>query len=240
MSCTTFDYQGAELELFAKATNWKRYLRSQLRPFIKGHVVEVGAGIGGTTKAMSSIDGIRSWMCIEPDVRLAQCLEHELSEVSALYPLCARSGTLFDLPPTDVFDTILYIDVLEHIEDDAAELQEAFNRLKPGGHIVVLCPAWQVLFSPFDEAVGHFRRHTKSSLRRLAPKGAAERAAFYSDIVGLLASLINLLALRQKTPNAAQIQMWDKLMVPVSRILDPITLRTLGKSVVLVWAKEGF
>lgn len=237
MNATRIDYVGDELTLFAAATNWKAYVRSALREHVVGDVAEVGAGIGATSRALANIDGVNSWTCIEPDPAMARQLSDEVAGAAYAYPVECHAGTLSDLTRTPAFDTIIYIDVLEHIDDDRAELVEALARLRPGGRIVVLCPAWQFLYSPFDKAVGHFRRHTKSSLRRVAADGMVEKAAFYLDSVGLLASMINKVALRQSMPSSSQVKFWDKAMVPLSRLADPIVLRSFGKSVVLVWTK---
>ena len=54
------EYQGKELELFEYAENWKRYFASHMKPYLKGSVLEVGAGIGGTTKVLCDATQI-SW-----------------------------------------------------------------------------------------------------------------------------------------------------------------------------------
>ena len=66
---------------------------------------------------------------------------------------------------------MLYIDVLEHIEHDLDELARAASHLAPGGHLVVLAPAHQALFSDFDRAIGHYRRYNRAGLQKLAPAG---------------------------------------------------------------------
>ena len=238
MNATVIDYVGDELTLFASATNWKAYLRSALRGYIAGDVAEVGAGLGATSKALADIEGVTRWTCIEPDPAMAQRLAVEMTATACAHPVDCHAGTLSDLPDEQSFDTILYIDVLEHIDDDRAEIGRAFARLRPGGRIIVLCPAWQFLYSPFDKAIGHFRRHTKSSLRRVPAEGMTEIAAFYLDSVGMLASLLNKAVLRQTMPTPSQVRLWDRAMVPLSRLVDPIVLRTFGKSVVLVWRKS--
>lgn len=237
MNATVIDYVGDELTLFAAATNWKAYLRSALRTHIAGDVAEVGAGLGATSKALADIEGVTRWTCIEPDPAMARQLAVEMIAAARAYPVDCHAGTLSDLPDEQRFDTILYIDVLEHIDDDRAEIVRAFARLRPGGRIVVLCPAWQFLFSPFDKAVGHFRRHTKTSLRRVAGTPMVEVAAFYMDSVGMLASMANKVALRQSMPTRSQVRFWDRVIVPVSRLVDRLVLRSFGKSVVIVWTK---
>ena len=137
------------------------------------------------------------------------------------------------------FDTILYIDVLEHIDDDGGELQRAAGHLAPGGHLVVLSPAHRWLFSPFDAAIGHFRRYTARDLEALTPAGVERVRTFYLDSVGMLASAANRMFLRQSMPNANQIHCWDNWMIPCSRWVDQLTGYRLGKSVVGIWRKSS-
>jgi hypothetical protein len=143
------------------------------------------------------------------------------------------------LPLGERFDTILYIDVLEHIEDDRAELAASGARLRPGGHIVVLAPAHQWLYSPFDKAIGHFRRYSKPSLLATAPPGLLAVAAYYLDAVGVAASLANRVLLRASLPTYAQIVFWDRVLVPCSRAIDPMLARSVGKSVVAIWTRSA-
>ena len=222
----SFVYVGTELDLFAAALRWKSYVKSQVAPYLGRQVLEVGAGHGGTTRVLCG-DGPQRWVCLEPDSSLADRL------IAAIYagelPDCceARIGTLADLNDGDRFDTILYMDVLEHIADDRAELARAADQLRPGGHLVVLAPAHEWLFTPFDEAVGHYRRYTKATLRAAAPGGLALKRLVYLDSIGLLASLGNRLALKSSMPSPGQIAVWDRVMVPLSRLADPL-LRLLS------------
>jgi hypothetical protein len=144
-------------------------------------------------------------------------------------------GSISELPTGRLFDSIVYIDVLEHIESDAAELRLAASRLRLGGALVVLAPAHQWLFSEFDAEIGHFRRYSKNSLRAIAPPGLTEAALFYIDCVGLLASAANRLILRQKMPTVRQIRTWDSVLTPLSRGLDPLLGRRMGKTVAAIW-----
>lgn len=230
-------YIGGELQLFARAGRWKQYWISQLRPFIHGAVLEVGAGIGANTLRLRNGSEQR-WVCLEPDPQLAATLREQLVGTPLEGSTEVFPGTLETLEPADRFDSILYIDVLEHIEDDRAELERAARHLAPGGHLIVLGPAHAWLFSPFDQAIGHFRRYTASALRELTPPGVRLVNAFYLDSVGLLASAANRLLLRQSLPSSRQIYVWDRLMVPCSRLLDPFTGYRAGKSVVAVWEQS--
>lgn len=229
---TSYTYIGSELDLFREAVHWKDYYYKVIRCYLGPDVLEVGAGIGGTTKAICRHQHDR-WVCLEPDPALIEVLkaDQDLPKGCEI-----RQGTLIDLQEGEAFDAILYMDVLEHIEDDRSELQRAIAHLKPGGFLIVLAPAHQWLFSPFDQAIGHYRRYNRSMLMTLNPPGSTCVSIKYLDSVGLLASLSNRL-LKQSMPTRSQIKLWDTWMVPISRVLDPILNYEIGKSILGVWQK---
>jgi len=103
----------------------------------------------------------------------------------------------------------------------------------------VLAPAHAFLYTPFDCAIGHFRRYTTGTLRAIAPAGLRERKLVYLDSFGALALLGNRLLLRSALPTERQILTWDRFLVPGSRWLDPLLRHKAGKSVLGVWAAEG-
>ena len=227
-------YVGGELEIFAHAHHWKRYWISKLRPFIRGAVLEAGAGIGTNTTILR--DGTESrWVCLEPDPELAAELKQKISNSPACRSSEIVTGTIDSLPEQDSFDTILYIDVLEHIPDDRDEVERAAGRLKPNGRLIVLSPAHGWLYSPFDKAIGHCRRYTSAGLKQLTPPSLRVKRASYLDSVGLLASAANRLLLQQSMPKSGQLRFWDTVMVPISRLIDPLTGYRVGKSVICVW-----
>jgi SAM-dependent methyltransferase len=230
-----FLYQGAELKIFEHAVNWKRYWSTSIRQWIRGNVLEVGAGLGVNTSVLRTDDAVH-WTCLEPDPEMAGALQEKTASMPGVEAKC---GTVQDLPKVACFDSVLYIDVLEHIENDREELAAAASRLLPGGHIVVLSPAHQFLYSPFDAAIGHFRRYNKPSLRACSPPACRIEAMFYLDSVGMLASAANCLMLRQRLPTLAQIKTWDRYLVPVSRIVDPSIGRLAGKTIVGVWTRNN-
>jgi SAM-dependent methyltransferase len=233
-----FTYVGSELELFAAALNWKGYFSSRLSRYLGRRVLEVGAGLGETTGHFCRRKPIGDWLCLEPDPALASRLQTERS--SGRLPDCCRVfvGTLESLPEEEGgFDTVLYVDVLEHIEDDRAELERAAARLAPGGRVVVLAPAHGWLYSPFDRAIGHYRRYTTRSLGAARPASLEVHSLFYLDAVGLVASLANRMLLKQSMPTARQIAFWDRCLVPCSRLVDGLLGYGVGKSVVGVFRK---
>lgn len=231
-----YTYEGSELEVFEQATNWKSYFNSQLSGYLRGRVLEVGAGLGATTRLLC--DGRQDeWVALEPDPALAQGMRERLAADPLPIPVEVRVATLADLPAEELFDTILYIDVLEHIEDDRREMERAARHLKPGGRVIVLAPAHQCLYTPFDQAIGHYRRYSIRSLRGAAPRNLRAERLFYLDSVGMLASLANRLLLRSAQPSLRQVLFWDRVLVRTSRVVDRLLRYRVGKSVIGIWRK---
>src|SRR5262249_40290582 len=100
-----------------------------------------------------------------------------------------------------------------------------------------LVPAHQWLYTPFDRAVGHYRRYTIDRFHSITPTTLRLESARYLDSVGLIASLGNRMLLGQSVPTAGQIAFWDKVMVRISKVLDPAFGYRLGKSLVGIWRK---
>lgn len=230
-----FKYQGDELVLFQYAKNWKKYFSKQIAPYINGHVLEAGAGIGSTTLLLNNGTPAK-WLLMEPDKEMSAILETMISAKKLAGNCKIQTGTIDQL--TEKFDSILYIDVLEHIESDREEINKAAALLNDGGHLIVLSPAFQFLYNPFDKAIGHYRRYNKKMLRQLTPETLKLLNCKYYDSAGYFAALVNKLLLRQKYPTIKQVLFWDRWIIPVSRITDKLLFNSFGKSIISVWKKE--
>ncbi len=229
-------YVGSELDLFAAVRNWKAYWSQQIRPFLSGDILEVGAGIGSNTRFLNS-GGAGRWVCLEPDPELSAQLVKNLRETRPPRPYETVCGTLESLDDHQEFDAIVYIDVLEHIDNDREELNQAVSHLRPGGHLIVLSPAHQRLSSPFDAAIGHFRRYDRALLRTISPASLRLERMRYLDSAGLILSAANMLLLRQSMPTKTQLRFWDNWIIPVSRVLDRLFFYSIGKTIIAVWRK---
>jgi SAM-dependent methyltransferase len=231
---TEIPYVGTELEVFAYATNWKAYVRDQIRRYLTGKVLEPGAGIGAATQLL--YDGTQEkWVCLEPDRENARRIP--LGALTRPERCDIRIGTIRDLDHCERFDCIVYMDVLEHIEDDRGELALAADILEPHGHLVVLSPALPALYNKFDAAIGHCRRYTKRSLRAIVPKQLQEERCIYLDGLGALLSLGNRLFLQSAAPK--HILFWDRCIIPVSRLADRLIGYSVGRSILAVWKKAS-
>lgn len=224
-----FKYAGQELELFSKAKNWKSYWASRVSGYIGQSILEVGSGIGSNTKLFEHFN-FKKWVCLEPDPYLADQLTSSISKNLSGDRYIAVNGFIHSLPKDCSFDTILYIDVLEHIRSAKDELDHAGRYLSKGGHIIIILPAHSWLFSDFDRAIGHYQRYNINMLKKIVPRNMTLLKTEYLDSMGVMASIFNRFFLKQDIPSKNQIKHWDSIIVPCSRFFDRLIHFSLGKS----------
>ena len=152
-------YPGEELDNFDKATIWRKYIYLEIKKFIKGNVLEVGAGIGSFT---------RNYMGLAEKLTLSEVDANNYLIIKEKFKnKKIRVSNKITEKLNDTFNTIMYLNVLEHIKDDKNEILGALKKLEKNGHLIILVPAHNKLFSEFDKAVGHFRRYEKNSESKL-------------------------------------------------------------------------
>lgn len=232
-----YKYTGNELDIFEQATNWKSYWSGLIQPHMGKCILEVGAGIGATsTLFCNSI--YERWVSLEPDKVLCKKIwdKMQLGNISNVTDI--KNCEITHLSKNELFDTILYIDVLEHIDNDINELQVASNHLHNGGKIIIISPAHNFLYSPFDKKIGHYRRYNKFLIKQITPPELEIIEFKYLDSVGLLASLFNKIILRSSEPKLSQIKFWDDYIIPISKVIDPMTFNFIGKSVMSIMVKD--
>jgi hypothetical protein len=198
-------------------------------------VAEIGAGLGGTTPALYN-EEIKSWLCVEPDLDLIKQIEKKMLNGIISSSCKLHHGYSSDLD--EKFDSVLYIDVIEHIEDHVAEIKKASCLLNQAGKLFIIVPAHQYLFSPFDRKIGHHRRYNKELLKSIIPNDLSIEKLYYLDSVGFFLSLFNKYFLKQSLPTRKQIQFWDSFIIPISKILDPLLGFNFGKSLLLIAQKK--
>ena len=233
----TQKYIGNELEIFSHAKNWKNYWSGKVRPYLGKKVLEVGSGIGTNTLNFINDENIDKWVCIEPDLELSKQIYTNLKREKGFKKLEIVPSFLSNFKTEVKFDSIMYIDVIEHIEKDKEELITATSYLKDGGYLIILVPAYNMLYNDFDKAIGHYRRYSRELLRNTVPEGLKIISHYNLDSLGLLASVTNKLFLKQSYPSVKQIRFWDSFIVSLSKVIDPFLFYKVGKSSLIICKK---
>lgn len=225
----------------AFASNYRRWIMDALRPFIGKHIVEVGAGNGAFSELLIATEP-ETLTVLEPSFNLYARLTELLPRFDHKSVVEIRHS---DFP--DAFgetehsrmpDTAVYINVLEHIEDDEAELRSVFASLPPGGRILVFVPALPFLMSPMDRSLGHFRRYTLKELeRKCRSTGFSIKVARYFDLLGIVPWWIKYRLLKSDTLEAGAVRFHDRFVVPISRTIESIAGPPCGKNIILVGEK---
>ena len=136
------------------------------------------------------------------------------------------------------FDTILYLDVVEHIENDKIEIKNAFKSLRKGGKLIINVPAFQHLYSQFDKDIDHFRRYSKSDFKKILDKlKIYHHQIIYFDSLGYMLSLLSKIFVKNyRNHFAKKIKFWDTL-IPMSKFFDKILFHSFGKSLLVIIEK---
>jgi SAM-dependent methyltransferase len=208
----TSDYS---LDRMAQADRYNDWLLDRARPYLGARVLEIGAGIGTFTPHLA--EG-REVVAVEPDPRLVPHLRDR-----APAGVTVVEGEVADAPPVP-YDSAICFNVLEHIPDHAAALTSFRDRLRPGGHLLLLVPAHPFLYGPMDRAFEHERRYAKRGLGSLLHETGYEVVELrLVNPVGALGWLVTGRVLRRDEIPTGPLAAYDRL-VPLFRLLDRIEL----------------
>lgn len=221
------EYTGTDnLEVMSDAKNYNGFLVSLVLAQADRHmkVVDYGAGIGTFAQACSE-HGL-TVHCVEPDKRQSEVIRAAGISVSQ---------SLAEVPDASV-DLLYALNVLEHIEHDEEALHDIHIKLKPGGRLLIYVPAFQVLYSSMDKKVGHYRRYRRADLARKArAAGFLVLENIYVDSLGFVASLLyKVVGHESGSISRRSVLVYDRLVFPLSRLLDRFLGRAFGKNVYLL------
>ncbi len=236
-------YAGQDLEALADLPRYTGWILEQFQDELRGHVIEVGAGIGNV--AIRYVDRVESLLLVEPAANLCEKLR---IRTVGLKNVVIAEALLHDVAPELVakpFDAALMVNVLEHIPDDVAVLTRLYEVLKPGGALCIFVPAVPEIYGSLDAIVDHVRRYRRAELQgKLEQAGFVVKRLSYLDTLGIVPWVVAGKILKRKKYDALGAQAYDRVGVPVTRALEAALNRVLprtpiGKSLVAVAVKPG-
>lgn len=225
---TTEDF---EFEALNEAQFYRMAIVEEFSPFVSGQVIEVGAGIGQLTALFAEKVGNENIQGIEPDQKFADFFRKNLPHVRLV------EGTVDDLEPAASCNTIISINVMEHIQDHVGELSKYYRLLKAKkGHLCVLTPARPEIYAPIDKDFGHFRRYTKASIREaLTLAGFATQKIFYFNFPGYFLWFLNFKLLRSRSFNPAMVRFYDRTLFRLTHLAERSVIRPpIGQSIIAI------
>jgi SAM-dependent methyltransferase len=221
----------ATLRRMAALDRYNAFLFEQIAPSIGQRVLEVGAGTGNLTQFLRDRDVV---VATDLDPAYVELLrrrfEHSTNVDVAVFDLATEV-------PSELagrrFDTIICLNVLEHIADDRAAVGRMRDMLLPGGRLLLLVPAHQALYGSIDEAIGHYRRYAREDLvRLLAECGFEVESDIHVNATAIPAWLLNGRVLKRRSVPGIQARLANRL-VPLYRLERRLGL-PFGLSVIAV------
>lgn len=221
------------------AQNYHKWLFSVFAEYIRGSVLEIGMGYGQYTPWIAQKSDRLTCVDIDPSVLGAIPVSDAITIEGKQADLGAN-----DFPATlgQGFDTVICLNVLEHINDDKNAVKNIFTVLSPGGRAFILVPAHQCLYGPLDKLAGHVKRYSRETLQALVEQSGlkVEKSGYLNPIGGagwwLNAKLCKPCTLSDDSVNA-QIVFFDRYLLPVSRLINPLFSRFFGQSTWIVARK---
>lgn len=233
---TDFKYEGKDLEAMSFAENYHAWVLTKFKKYLGKRVGEIGAGSGNFSKMLLN-EEIDELVSIEPSQEMFAGLVSSTSNE----PRIKRLNAFFHEISSNYqnyFDSIVYINVMEHIEDESKELGYIFDSLKVGGRVCIFVPALSWLYSDHDKSIGHYRRYNKKYLRKIVSEAGFEIVTIkYFDILGILPWFIMFKILKNK-PNPSSVGFYDTYVVPIAKILESIISIPIGKNLLIVGKKK--
>lgn len=230
-------YVGRDLEAMSFAPNYHRWILEVFSPYVGKRVAEIGAGSGNFSSLLLSRRP-EIFMAAEPSSTMFEKLQ---TNIASGTNVCLLEGTLERWQAeleSNRLDTILYINVLEHIEKDDDELKLIHRVLQPRGRVLIFVPALPFLYGTHDVAVGHCRRYTKQEITsKLLGAGFSILDFRYFDIVGILPWLLTFKILKLQVLTPGMAGSYDTVVVPILKKIEKLIRIPIGKNLLVVGQK---
>ena len=232
------------LEAMEYAPKYHQWILDDFSKYIGKNIIEVGSGPGSISKKLIEYNPEKLF-CIEPSKMIFEKLKITIEKIKIetkdkikITPLNNFLSDSADNLQKEDIDTIIYINVLEHIEDDLGELKIMNNTLSDSGHILIFVPALQWIYGTHDKNCGHFRRYYKKDLKQKIEEAGFEVVSIkYFDFLGILPWWFTFRVLKIKYLKNGQSQIYDKLVVPITRFIEKLIPPRAGKNLIVIAKK---
>lgn len=220
----------------AKAKNYFAWQGRLVTRELGRRVVEVGCGLGNFTRMLLDRDAI---VALDTEPACIDGIKARYPDQRNLSAFVCDAGKA-DFPDLRGFrpDSCVCLNVLEHIEDDRQALRNMASVLNPGGVIVLIIPAFESLYGPIDHHLGHYRRYSHGSIRKLSESvGMRVRKSHYMNAIGFFGWWANARIFKRTAQSEGQIEFFDRRVVPMLSRLESLAPPPFGQSLFIVLEK---
>ena len=222
-----WDGQRETLDDLAQAVHYNRWIYRMLAPRLGRRILEIGCGTGNLTEFLVSHGKVLS-VDVHPDY-LAAARRRVPASASLSYRRVDLEKNLSGLRSFKP-DTIVCVNVLEHLFDDHRVLEQCHRLLTPGGRLLLFVPALPFLFGSMDVSYGHFRRYTLGDLTaKAAQAGFTRDYCRYLNLLGVLGWWWNGKVLRKKIIPQNQL-LWYDQVIRITGTFERFLPKPLGLS----------
>lgn len=208
-----------ELAQLADADRFITWIAEEMHPHLGPRVLEVGAGVGAIASKLAA--GGHQVLAIEPAANVYPELARRTQGLPGLQTRAVTSQQLLASGTDTGFDSVVYVSVLEHIRDDAAELRTAAQLVRPGGTVALFVPAMPSLYGSLDYKSGHYRRYDRDLLAAVIASAGLETVDLrYMEVAGVVPYFVMYRLLDVSTLRAGSSKLFDAVIVPVSRLIQ--------------------
>jgi SAM-dependent methyltransferase len=235
---TEFTYSGTELDAVAEAANYYRWIVDSFSGALgKGkRIAEAGAGIGTVSEILLERASPRELLLIEPAGNNIPELQRRFAKDTRVRVF---QGYLEQIGSSFAADTIIAVNVMEHVERDAEFLRAAHATLSRDGALLLLVPAVPAIYGSLDRAFDHFRRYTKSGLRDLLLDAGFEiERLHYLNVIGVAAWFFAGRVMRRRTLGRTQVRFYDRWVIPWLRRIESGIHPPIGQSLLAIARKS--
>jgi SAM-dependent methyltransferase len=222
------------LELLSNSPSFNFWMYKQIKPYISGKVIEIGSGIGNISKYI--LDDFQTTLSDNNQTYCSYLLDKFKSHknFNAIRLLDVTNKSDFIDSKSEKYDTVILLNVIEHIWNDQKALENLCTLLSENGKIIILTPANPWLFSKFDQQLGHYRRYTNASISKLVyESGLSLTNRFYFNFLGILGWFVFGKILKQEQIQQKPMQIFNLLM-PINKLIQPIAKYFSGLSIVAI------
>jgi glycosyltransferase involved in cell wall biosynthesis/precorrin-6B methylase 2 len=217
------------LESLDDATNYADWIVELIAPHLGTKILEVGAGHGVLTERLARHGQVTA---SEPSERAVKLLHERFADQPSVSVVHADAKGAVEGPQ---YDSIVLINVLEHIYDDVETLRVLKQGLRPGGTLIVYAPAFNSLYSNYDRIIGHHRRYRVKTVSLAVTRAGLEIVeARYVNSVGFVAWMAYAKALGQIPTKSWSTRLYDRAAIPVLRRIEYDRHPPIGQSVLCI------